>query len=112
MHPSTIRALIRHACKQCRATPLARGGIFVEFVEGLPHIADAEYLGGNRGHIRICKEYWDDLSRADQVEIVIHETCHIIHDFKYPDNEDPHHGRRWRLLMKVAGISSPRAEIP
>jgi len=96
---------------QCRALPLSRGGITVEYVDDLQHIAEALYIGGNKGIIRICKKEWELLSLDQKAEIIIHETCHIVHDYKYPDNQDPHHGKHWRLLMRVSGIHTPRAEI-
>ena len=109
MHQSAIQKIIHHVCSQCRALPLSYGGIIIEFLDDLDCLGDAEYLGGRRGHIRFYRKFWEQMSIEQKTELIIHEMCHIILEYKYPNEDCPDHGSRWRLMMKVSGIHSPRA---
>ena len=90
---------------------MAYDSISVEFTDKIQHVADAEHLGGRKGHIRFSKKEWRRMSYPQKVEVIIHEVCHIMHDYKFPSNNDRHHGVRWQLLMKAAGIGNPKTYI-
>jgi len=113
MHYKVMRNIIRHACEQCGVPELSEENqIVIAFFDGFAGtLADAELISG-RGFIRLCARTWPSMSHRQQVELLIHEACHVIADYRYGHYKKyTSHGPHWRLLMRCAGVPDPRSSI-
>lgn len=117
MDRRTIRKLIRFALKRCECPELTkRGKIKLEFVEGwTTTLGEAEWFPACSKHdgygvIKLSIAGWAELDEGDQTELILHETCHLICDFKFPRDKSLH-GENWKSFMMCVGIPSPRAVI-
>lgn len=111
MNNTIIRKIIKHTCNRCGVPELAKGIEVVRYDKFTDVLADAEYFKNTTGIIRLGTKWWNKLSTHQKYELVIHEVCHIIADYAYPQHCDDFHGYIWKSLMRCAGISKPRASI-
>lgn len=109
MDANQIRSLIRYACRCCGVPELEKGIHFAFNNEFRATLADACYVGDKAGEIRFGNHMWEILTKEQRTELIIHEVCHIIHDYKYDGQSDLAHGKRWKTLMKVCGFYNPTA---
>lgn len=132
--PSDIQAVVKEVCHTCRAPELT-DGIFVclsnrfdlvlgkavynkpskirrrvgpKYSKHLPE--DDDYVYG----ILINNKIFWDIVEVRQIEIITHETCHLI-DFYWQIKEQGYikaeHGIRWKQMMWACGFPA-REAIP
>lgn len=110
MREVAIYAIIKHACVQCSCPEMAaKDRIKVVFSDRLTSsLALALYDPETEvGEITLSSIFWRHLSAFQKIELVIHETCHILADYIFGDTKP--HGQQWKLLMMCAGIAKPNA---
>ena len=63
------------------------------------------------GIVRFSRPLWPRADETQRNQTVIHEVCHIVKAYKYPQlnpgRRNPH-GREWKHLMRLCGITPKR----
>src|SRR5713101_9090328 len=70
-------------------------------------MGDAKWVRAkDRGVIRLSVPLWPKASLEERTETVVHETCHIIAEFRFGPGQG--HGPNWRALMRACGYTKAR----
>jgi SprT protein len=97
-----IRELIDTVCQVC-GTPELIGKIQVSWNNRfIARMGDARWDMKRRlGIIRFSSALWPKASLDERKETVVHETCHVIADYRHGRNQG--HGAAWQELMRLCG---------
>lgn len=97
--------IIADVCKSCKKplNKLINNGLGIYFSPLPPNIYGRGGVEGGKSIILLNRKCWKHLSRRDKVELIAHETCHIITE-KYHGDRVAGHGRIWANYMKMAGL--------
>jgi predicted SprT family Zn-dependent metalloprotease len=97
-----MRELVVIACVKCGVPDLAAKIAMRWNRRFIARMGDARWFAGkDRGVIRLSAPLWPKASLEEKVETIIHETCHIIADFRFGPFQG--HGPNWRALMRQCG---------
>jgi len=69
-------------------------------------MGDARYFKrGQYGLTRYSQPLWPRADRTERDNTVIHEVCHVVADFKYPElvRRQGIHGDIWQTLHRICG---------
>jgi SprT protein len=101
-----IREQIEAACRAC-GVPELSGRIRVTWSgRFIARMGDARWdLVRGVGIIRLSRPLWPKASNDDRRETVIHETCHVIADWRFGGKQG--HGPGWRRMMALCGYTRP-----
>src|SRR5574343_346888 len=107
MNTSEILQLVNKTLKDCGIVEFIP--IRVEFNNRFTsRIADARYYSSIKyGVIRISSKLWNRLPLEEQINTVVHETCHIAVKYLY-GNKASSHGWTWKSLMLKCGQNPSR----
>lgn len=102
MKNTEIEDLIAFACDRCQCPELV-DRIEYSFTRRFRRIAGratCSFTSGHliRGRLQFCEKSWPTLNRRGKRNVVIHETCHVIHAWLY-GRGDADHGLNWKRLM-------------
>lgn len=64
-----------------------------------------------RGIITLSAPLWPRMSKQEQKDTTIHETCHIINRHLNTSLRVKPHGWEWKALMRRCGIMNPQDQI-
>ncbi len=104
-----IKEWIRFAC-ECNGVPELSQVILVEWNKRFTsRLGDAIYNRVSmRARIRLSTPLWSLATTADiRMETVVHETCHIVVDYKHRYAPRPH-GSEWKEAMRNCGLKPLR----
>jgi SprT protein len=102
-----IRELIDAACRACGVPELsARIGV-IWSGRFSARMGDARWdPRRGAGLIRLSRPLWPKASNEERRETVVHETCHVIADYRFGGRQG--HGPRWRQMMALCGYRDPQ----
>ena len=110
-----VRKLINYTCDKCGVPELAPRIRFEWSNQLKTTMGNARVVisaQGNGGHIKLSVPVYSLASHKDQIETVIHETCHIVVSYKYIRGDyrarPKGHGREWKNAMHACGIAAER----
>ncbi|HKI31744.1 MAG TPA: SprT family zinc-dependent metalloprotease [Gemmataceae bacterium] len=102
-----IRELIDAACRTC-GVPELSGRIRLTWSGRFTaRMGDARWdKVRGAGLIRLSRPLWPKASDEERRETVIHETCHVIADYRFGGKQG--HGLAWRQMMALCGYARPK----
>jgi len=102
-----IREQIETACRVCSAPELC-GRIRVTWNgRFIARMGDARWdKVRGLGLIRLSRPLWPRASDEERRETVIHETCHVIADYRFGGKQG--HGPAWKRMMALCGYTQPQ----
>lgn len=69
-------------------------------------IGKASYFFNKTGLIKLSTKAWEVMSDHQKVDVILHETAHILAFHLYEDAKDDVdacHGKRWKHVAKIVG---------
>src|SRR5262245_5033724 len=103
-----VRGWVESTCAKCGVPELA-GRVLVRWNSRFTaRMGDARWFSAKgQGLIRLSTPLWPKASLAERVETVIHETCHVIAEYRFGRIQA--HGPKWRMLMCLCGYPNATA---
>jgi len=102
-----IREWVRYACERNGVPELAQAVVIEWSRRFTRRMGDAMYSPISfRARIRLSVPLWGRASEQDQRETVLHETCHVIVEFKF--GRVAPHGSLWKEAMLNCGVKPIR----
>ena len=102
-----IQEQIEWACRTC-GVPELIGRIRVLWSgRFIARMGDARWdKRRGTGIIRLSRPLWPKASDEERRETVIHETCHVIADYRFGGKQG--HGPHWHQMMSLCGYERPQ----
>jgi SprT protein len=102
MSGTEVREYVEQACAACGVAELAAKIVVRWNSRFTARMGDAKWFPAkDRGVIRLSVPLWPKATPAERIETVIHETCHVIADYRFGPRQA--HGPHWRALMRLCG---------
>jgi SprT protein len=101
-----IREQIEGACRACGVPELIGRIRVVWSGRFIARMGDARWdKRHGTGIIRLSRPLWPKASDEERRETVVHETCHVIADYRFGGKQG--HGSRWRQMMALCSYARP-----
>jgi len=94
-----VKDIIKFACVSNNVSEMYNKITFSWSERFTSRMGDAYYPFSR---IRLSKPLFQRAEKQEQVNTVIHETCHLIAYFLFGKNTKPH-GKRWQTCMRACG---------